>query len=159
MPDSLADGRTRVYWVPSIASQAAPTVAELNAGTALQDLMTPDGLEGFEASTAKVDNSSLGSTFDTGVPGRASYDGTLLRLKKQTGTDTVYNFFVRDVVGFVVIRRSLDKNTAWASTQKVEVYPAQTGETRLLKPEGNSVEKYEVPTMVTATPSLRATVA
>lgn len=159
MPDSLADGRTRVAWVPSIASQAAPTVAELNAGTLLHDTMTPDGLEGFEASTAKVDNSSLGSTFDTGVPGRGSFDGTLLRLKKQTGTDTLFNFFVRDVSGFVVVRRSLDKNTAWAAAQKVEVYPATTGETRILKPEGNSVEKYEVPTMITNSPSLRATVA
>lgn len=159
MPDSNADGRIRVAWVSAIGSITAPTVAELNAGILLQDLITADGLEGFEATTAGVDNSALSSTFDTKSPGRASFDGTLLRLKKQTGTDTVYNFFVRDVVGFVVIRRSLASTTAWAAGQKVEVYPAQTGETRLLKPEPNSVEKYEVPTMITSQPQLRATVA
>ena len=56
MPDSNADGRTKVYSVPSIANLAAPTVAELNAGTALDGLMTPDGLVGFEPDTGDVDN-------------------------------------------------------------------------------------------------------
>lgn len=159
MADSLADGRTRVYWVPSIANINAPTVAELNAGTALQSLLTPDGLNGFQPDTADVDVSSLDSTFNTVVAGRASYSGTMLRLKKQTGTDTVYNFFVRDVAGYVVIRRDVAAATAWASGDKVEVYPAITGETRNLDPEQNSVHKYEVPVKVSSTPALRSTVA
>ena len=36
--------RTRVYWVPSLANKAAPTVAELNAGTDLSCFLTKDGL-------------------------------------------------------------------------------------------------------------------
>jgi hypothetical protein len=50
--------------------------------------MTPDGLTGFEPSTADVDNSALNSTFDTKTIGRDSFSGTMLRLKKQSGTDT-----------------------------------------------------------------------
>lgn len=159
MPDSLADGRTRVAWVPSIANINAPTVAELNAGTLTHANMTPDGLVGFEADTADVDNSALDSTFDTKVAGRASYSGTMLRLKKQTGTDLLYNFFVRDLTGFVVVRRDVAAATAWAAAQAVEVYPAVTGETRLLAPEGNSIRKYEVPIKVSAQPNLRSTTA
>lgn len=159
MPDSLADGRTRVYWVPTIANINAPTTAELNAGTLLHSTMTADGLEGFEADTADVDNSALDSTFDTKTAGRASYSGTMLRLKKQLGTDTLYAFFVRDLIGYVVIRRDATAATAWASADKVEVYPAVTGETRLLKPEPNSIRKYEVPIKVSSTPALRSAVA
>ena len=159
MPDSLADGRTRVMWVGSIANIAAPTVAELNAGTNLTSLITPDGVIGFEPDTADVDTSALDSTFDTKVAGRASFSGTMLRLKKQTGTDTVYNLLVRDLAGYVVIRRDVTASTANTVADKDEVYPAVLGETRNLPPEGNSIHKYEVPVKISSTPNLRATVA
>ena len=55
MADFSSDGMTRVFYVSAIASQNAPTVAELNAGLALQSLITADGLEGFEASTSDVE--------------------------------------------------------------------------------------------------------
>lgn len=159
MADSLADGRTRVAWVPSIASLSAPTTTELNAGTLLQSLLTPDGLVGFEPDTADVDVSALDSTFNTVVAGRAGFSGTMLRLKKQTGTDAVYNLLVRDLAGYTVIRRDVTASTAWASGDKVEVYPAVLGEVRNLPPEANSLHKYEVPVKISSTPSLRATVA
>ena len=158
MADSLSDGRTRVYWVLTIGSALLnPTTAELNAGTNLSPLLTPDGLVGFEPETADVDVSSIDSTFDTKVAGRASFSGTLLRLKKATGSDAVYNAFLRDVAGFVVVRRDLTSGTAWAAAQAVEVYPSITGETRNLAPESNTVHRYEVPIKISATPNLRAT--
>lgn len=159
MPDSNTDGRTRVYSVPSISNIAAPTVAELNAGTRLDGLITPDGLVGFEPETGAVDNSKLNSTFNTSSPGRVSYSGTLLRMHKQTGTDTVYNTLVYAYATNIVIRRDLDANTAWAASQAVEVYPASCGEIRNITPEQNSTHKYEVPIMVTSQPNLRATTA
>lgn len=159
MPDSLADGRTRVAWVSTIANINAPTTAELNAGTLLHSLLTPDGLMGFQPDTADVDVSALDSTFNTTVAGRASFSGTGLRLKKQTGTDTVYNLLVRDLAGYVVIRRDSTADTAWAAGDKVEVYPSVLGEVRNLDPEANSVHKYEVPVKVSLQPQLRATVA
>ena len=159
MADSLTDGRTRVMWVTTIANIAAPTVAELNAGINLTSLMTPDGLVGFEPETADVDTSALDSTFDTKVAGRASFSGTMLRLKKQTGTDTTYNTLVRDLAGFVVVRRDITASTANTIGDKDEVYPSVLGEVRNLPPEGNSLHKYEVPVKVSTTPNLRATVA
>jgi hypothetical protein len=157
--DSLADGRTRVSWVSTIANQNAPTAAELNAGTALQSLLTPDGLNGFQPDTADVDVSALDSTFNTTIAGRASFSGTALRLKKQTGTDAVYNLLVKDLQGFVVIRRDVTASTTFTTGDKVEVYPSWLGEVKNLDPEANSVHKYEVPVKVSSTPSLRATVA
>jgi hypothetical protein len=159
MADANADGNTRVYYVPAIANIAAPTTTELNAGTRLDTLMTPDGLVGFEPDTADVDNSKLSSTFNTVSAGRPSFSGTLVRLIKQTGTDTVYNTLVYGLAGFIAVRRDILASTAWASAQALEVYPIQCGEIRNLAPEANSVHKYEVYTKITAQPNLRAAVA
>lgn len=159
MADSTTDGRTRVYVVPTIANIAAPTVAELNAGTDISGLLTPDGLSGFEPDTGDVDNSKLNSTYSTMLPGRVSVSGPLLRLIKQIGTDTVYNTLVYNYNMNVVIRRDLTSSTAWATSQAVEVYPAACGEVRNIAPEGNSVHKYEVPLKITSQPNLRATTA
>ena len=38
------DGKVRVTWCNAIANIAAPTTTELNAGTALEGFITPDGL-------------------------------------------------------------------------------------------------------------------
>lgn len=159
MADIITDGRTKVWLVPTVANLAAPTTTELNAGTAIEGLLTPDGLVGFEPETADVDNSALNSTFDTKLPGRASFSNTAVRLKKQSGTDAVYNAYPRDTITNLVVRRGTASSTAWATSDKVEVYPVQTGETRNLAPASNEVQKYEIPLKITTTPNLRATVA
>ena len=159
MPDLLTDGRTKVYYVPTISNIAAPTTAELNAGTQLENIMTPDGLIGFEPDTADVDNSALNSTFDTKIAGRASFSNTSVRLKKQSATaDTVYNLLVRDLAGYIAIRRGVTSTTAWTSADKVEVYPIVVGEVKNLPPAANEVQKYESPLKISTTPNLRATV-
>ncbi len=159
MADVLADGNTRVAFVPAISNQASPTTTELNAGILLQTRITADGLIGYEATTAQVDTSSLASTFNTKTIGRDDFDGTMLRLKKQAATDTAYNTLTRGTEGFVVIRRDIAEGTGWASTQPVEVYPIKCGQRKLLPPEPNSVRRYEVPTMITDPPTLTAVIA
>lgn len=159
MPDITADGKTRVYWVTTIANINAPTTTELNAGIALQSTLTADGLNGFQPATADVDTSALDSTFSTMVNGRTSFSNTALRLKKQSGTDTIFTTLVRDTAGYVVIRRSVAASTAWASAQAIEVYPALCGEVSRLDPEPNTVERYEIPIKITSAPALRAAVA
>lgn len=159
MPDIVVDGKTRVAYVPTIANIAAPTVAELNAGMLLQSTLTASGLAGFAPDTAKVDTSSLASTFNTAVNGKSSFDGTQLTLKKQTGTDTIHDTLVRGTTGYIVIRRSIAESTAWATSQKVSVYPIECGETVYMDPEENTVERYTIPLTISSSPNQRATVA
>ena len=157
--DIPVDGKTRVAYVPTIASISAPTTTELNAGILLQSVITADGLIGYEPDTADVDTSGLDSTFDTKTIGRDSFSNTMLRLKRQSGTDTAYNTLTRGTTGYIVIRRNVTSTTAWASTQRVGVYPIICGQTRELSPEANSVSRYEVATKITDTPEIRANVA
>jgi hypothetical protein len=157
--DITSDGKTRVYWVTSIANQNAPTTTELNAGIDLTSTLTADGLSGFNPDTADVDTSSLASTFTTNVNGRTSFSNTQLTLKRQSGTDTIFTTLVRDTAGFVVIRRSIAQATAWTSTQAIETYPALCEEVSRMDPAPNTVERYVIGIKITASPSLRAAVA
>ena len=160
MADSFADARTRVTWMPACANIAAPTVAELNAGILLNSIITPDGLVGFEATTADVDTAALDSEYDTVGVGRDSFSGTMFRLKKQTTGDTTYTTIgAKGVAGFVAIRRDVPVTTAWTALQLVEVYPAYTGRRRNLSPEKNAVRKYEVPIKIYSAPNIDAVVA
>jgi hypothetical protein len=157
--DIPVDGNTRVAWVPAISNKAVPTTSELNAGILLQNIITADGLIGFRPETATVPTTSLASKFDTGRTGRVSYSGTMLRLKKQDGTDTAWNTLVFRANGYIVVRRRIDEATAWTTSQKVSVYPVECGETADVDPEANTVDRYEVQLVMTSAPELRATVA
>jgi hypothetical protein len=163
MADIIVDGRVRVAFVPTIADISAPTTTELNAGQLLQSLLIPTGLAGFESTVAEVDNTSLASTFDTKLPGRASYSGTSLTLKKQSGaTDPVWTLLTTPGTdGFVVIRANgVLETVAWTAAQQVQVYPVRTAD---FTPQGygeaNSLERYMVPVMITAPPNKKAVVA
>lgn len=161
MADIVADGRTRVAWVPTIANIAAPTTTELNAGMLLHDTMTADGLASWQPESASVDTSSFASTFNTSKPGRTSFSTPMLRLKKQDGTDTIYNTLTNGTDGYVVVRsgQGVLATAAWASTQQVRVYPVTCGEVQHMDLEANSLERYQVPTFVRSAPNLRAAVA
>lgn len=159
MADITADGKTRVYWVTSIANINAPTTTELNAGMDLTSTLTADGLSGFNPNTADVDTSSLASTFTTNVNGRTSFSNTQLTLKRQSGTDTIFTTLTRDTAGYVVIRRSITQSTSWASTQACEVYPALCEEISRMDPAPNTVERYVIGIKITSSPALRAAVA
>lgn len=159
MADFTSDGMTRVAFVSAIANIAAPTTTELNAGLLLQSLITADGLDGLEASTADVPNTALNSTFDTVTIGRDSYSGTMLTLKKQLTGDTAFSTLVRGTAGFLVVRRDVAETTAWTSGQAVEVYPIICGQRIRMKPEGNTLTRWQSPMKITTSPSLAAVIA
>lgn len=159
MADIVSDGRTRVYWVTTIANIAAPTVAELNAGISLHDTLTSDGLIGFQPETADVPTTSLASTFNTTRNGKTSFSGTMLRIKKQDATDTIFNTLIKDAAGYVVVRRSVLATATWTIADKCSVYPSVCGETAFVDFEENTLERYEVPIKITTAPNQRATVA
>jgi hypothetical protein len=132
----------------------------LNAGILLHDTMTPDGLIGFEATTADVPTDKLASTYDTVTIGRDSYSGTALRFDKQTvGSDTIRSTLARGITGFIGIRRGIPATTSWATSQQVEVYPVIFGRRKELAPAKNTLLAYEVPAKIWVAPNPDAVVA
>lgn len=159
MSDVIVDGKTRVYWVPSISSISAPTVAELDAGTDFTERITPDGLT-ITPETAKVDNSHLGSTFTTNRAGRRSFDLGVTFKRGDTPTDDLpWTTLTYQATGYLVVRRILPRDTAWAASQECEVYPVECGEPQQTPPAPNEVAKFMSPLMLTSEPDTRAVVA
>lgn len=160
MTDITVDGKTRVWWVPTVADLAEPTLAEVAAGEVISLFMAKDGLVGFQPDTAAVDTTGIEDTFQTAVGGMASFGNAALRLKKQSGTDDLYHgTLARGEQGVVVVRRHVAAKTAATAAQVVSVYPVECGATKDLDPEANSAAKYEVPLFFTAEPVLNAVLA
>lgn len=153
----IIDGRVKVTWCTAISNIAAPTTTELNAGTALQSYITPDGLD-IGSSTGKVDTSNLGSTFTTTKAGRRGFDISI-KFHHNSPTDTPYNLFPYNTDGYLVVRRGTDAATAWASSDKIEVYPCNTGEAMQEKPAPDGTWDFTIPMYVSADPNTRAVVA
>lgn len=159
MADVISDGMTRVYWVPAISNIAAPTVAELNAGLNMTSQITDDGLEGWEADTARVNNTSLASTTDTERMGRDKLASPMLRFKRQMPTDVVRSTLAKNTMGYVVIRRDVTESTVWTIGQACQVTPVECGRRRDIKPEPNTMSRFEVPFANHTAPSYDAVVA
>lgn len=157
MADIISDGMTRVSWVSTISNTAAPTTSELNAGVALESFITPDGLK-ITTGTDGVDNSSLVSTQSTQVAGRRS-DQLELTFKQQGQGAAPWTTFASRPNGYLVVRRGVAAATAYASSQKLQVFPAQAGDRQMVSPAANEVEKFVVSFFVTAVVQDAASVA
>lgn len=156
MADIVDDGMTKVSFVATISDTAAPTVAELNAGTALESFLTPDGL-GMEFGNDSVDVTALSSTYNAELPGRQTVS-TELTLKHQGDASAPFSTFAAKPEGYVVVRRHVAATTAWAAGQLAEVYPVQIGTRRRMAPAANEVLKFTVQAFHTSAP-VSATVA
>lgn len=161
MHDIIDNGMTLAYAVPSVADTAAPTLDEIEAGERISHLLTTDGLVGFEPDTGDVDNTSLESKFGTTLPGRPTFSGVMLRLKKQSEDDAVHDLLQYGTRLYIVIRRHQDAEDEIAAGDVVSVYPFACGETRYLQPEasGDGLARYEVPGKIFQVPVQRAAVA
>lgn len=159
MNDIIVDGKTRVYAIPD-TDQAleALSAAALTSGDALHDYLVPTGLEGFEGTTAAIDNSSLASTFGTNLPGRTDFSGTGLLLKKQETTDPAFDLLsVKGTKLIIVILDGVDATEAPVTGDEYEAYPITTGEYNYVgRGEANSILRYRVPTPVSR-PRVRGT--
>jgi hypothetical protein len=151
------DGMVRGSWLTAVANIAAPTVAELNAGTLATGFITPDGLD-ITWATGSVDVGNIGSTQNAQAAGRRTptmsitfhHDGVV---------DTMYNLMVYRAAGFFVFRYGVLATTAWTVADKVEVYPSQIGQTSQVKPQPDGTWDFTVPVMVTSDANTRAVVA
>lgn len=157
MADIIDDGMTKVSWVTTISSTAAPTTSELNAGVALESFITPDGLS-IEFGIDSVDSTALSSTFGAELPGRLNVS-IEVTMKDQGRSAAPWSTFASKPEGYLVVRRGVAVATAWTSAQKIEVYPAQAGQRRPVAPAANEVSKFTVAMMATSAPVMTAAVA
>ena len=151
----MFDAFTKVYLVPTIADIAAPTVAELAAGTDISCWLTPDGLD-TGVSESAIDVATLCSTVDGETPGTSKYAPSL-KLFRGT-TDTAWIAVVHNTAVHLVVRRGVATDTAWAAAQKVEVYKGKYGNPQPASSARNTPQTFMAKIYVSAV-NLKAVVA
>lgn len=119
----IPPGVRQYYWVPTIASKAAPTRIELDAGTDLTNEIA--AVDGFTTSSDSVDAPDLGTRFTSKVPGRITADDSSMNIYIDLdGGDDVRTLLPRDEEGFVVQFPEGDDETA-GTTKTLNVFPVK----------------------------------
>lgn len=140
--DLLGDGNVAVMFCLTIANISAPTAAECNAGVALQEYITKDGL-GIGPEQAAVDNTALASRDETEDAGSVKYSIELTVKRKEVALEDVgWNTLVDRQLGYLVVRRNIAHETSFAAGQHVEVYPVRCGRPNMQPPELNAAQKF-----------------
>ena len=154
-----SEGKVKAYYLPVVASKAAPTVAEITAGTNLTPQLPTDGLD-ISPTNNNASQAMLDDAFVAEEPGTFSYGATATFTRDPdtvtTGAgDDVWTLITRDLRGFLLISRF----GAPVAGNKVEVYPIACHAPAPLAPAENAYQKFRVQFAVTAAPELNATVA
>lgn len=153
MADKTHEG-TKVVFAPAVANKAAPTAAEIAAGTDLSDRIVADGL----ATSPTKNNASqpmLGNPF-VGERVGTHGSGMILTFKRKVGeADPAWDLFEYRTAGFLIIGR----DGTLAATDDCEVYPVEAHEPAPMASAENDFQKFQVQFAVTEKPDLKAVVA
>jgi hypothetical protein len=154
-------GQLRASFVPTISNIAAPTTTEIAAGTDLTPRLKRDGITTPKSGKA-ADVSDISTGFDKQAPGTYGGDAmTIKAYRDSTGaSDTVWTTLVppssslpNGTAGYIVIRRFGGSTTAFASADKVEVWPVSVISREMDPPAANEGQSTTIMLAVTAEPN------
>lgn len=94
---------TKYLWVPTIATQATPSLAEISAGKDLTLQIT--AVSGFDTTTASLDIQRAGTTFTGNLPGRKTANASSLTFLLSTAGPAVdvRSVITESALGYIVI--------------------------------------------------------
>jgi len=153
------DGYTKVHIVDSIASLAAPTLAEIGAGTEVTPFLTPAGLDTPEEGT-DADSSSLASARDFSIP--ATIGGDIVgEFYRDDTSDDAWTAMPRLQVTNLVIARfgGSGADNAIATTDTVEVWPVRVSQRSNSRLTRGEALRFVVRFALSGDPELAAVVA
>jgi hypothetical protein len=153
MPKIASEGNVKVYWLPTVANKAAPTVANITAGTELTAYLPTSGV-GIDWTQNNASLDMLDESFTAEVIGTEGATITLTFVRDDTDDDA-WDLFVRGTNGYLLVSRFGTP----AATDVVEVYPVQSHRPVPLPPATNEFQQARVMLAVHDAPELNAVVA
>lgn len=153
----MRKGKTKLYWVPTIANTSAPTAAEVNAGTN----MTPQIAEinGFTFTNNPIDTPDMATAFVSKIPGEDTVDSSNIMFYEDDTTNPIQTALAKGNSGYVVIFYKGTAGASPAAADKAEVWPAQIASNARQYTAANEAAKYNVVFTLTAQPTINATLA
>ena len=154
-----SEGNVKVWKVPTVTDTAAPTVAEITAGTDLTPLVPTSGVD-IQWTHNNASIAMLDESFVAEVVGTESATITLTGLRDDTSDDFFDAFSRGDNFYLVVFRFGVSgAGGDPASGDVCEVYPGQSHRPAPMPPAENEFQQAMVTIAVTDTPSVDSAVA
>lgn len=150
------------FYVPTIASVAAPTVDEIGDGEEFTAAIS--SVSGFRLSANRVATPDLGTRFDKSVPGRLSTDDASIEFYKGDSAadleEIVRALLPRGTGGYVVRVHPKDgAKAAIAAATKAEVWPIEVMSNSVNPPSPGEPAKFTVAFSHPEKPTEVATIA
>ena len=146
MPKRLADGNTKLVYVPDLANPSAPTVTELSdAGVLdLSCLVAQNNFQLGATGEDAINDPALCATGNDSAPGRVNYEASMEFFRwTTTEEDKAWTTFTdKGIGGYLVQRIGKPVDQAFAADDEVQVYEVITGTPRLLTPDGGRYEAF-----------------
>jgi hypothetical protein len=147
-----ARGSTKVYWVPAIASRAAPTRIELDAGTDLSPQIAD--ASGWSVSSEQIQTPDLATRYTSTIPGSISAEDSSLTLYASKNGVDARALMPRDAVGNIVVLHGGD-----LAGNKMDVYPVIVSSvSKQMQVGGGDADTIVTSFAITAEPSENITV-
>ena len=149
----VPEGTMEIFLVPTVANTAAPTAAELNAGSAIHGQMIGDLALPFAGSV--TDAADMSSRFNKTATGDfGGSEGSFTIHKEQAlADDTVFTALARDVTGYLAVAvRGLAAAGTWAIGDEVDLWPV-TVLSREIQYARNQTTRAAVAVAITDTPT------
>lgn len=156
MARTPSTGKLKLWYVPSISNQAAPTATEINAGTNLTAFLRRAGLK-RPINPTVIDTSDVSTRYSTtaaGSRGGQPITGEFYR-DSVTGSDSAWTTLVENATGFLVVAPFGATPT---TGDRVEVWPIEVATREMVDIADNEMQRFTSVMAVTAAPTLTATV-
>ena len=155
MAKVTSEAKVKVYYLPTVASKSAPTVANIAAGTNITPFLPTSGLaEEWTQNNASIPMMDGGHTAEQIGTESAAITLTFTR-DEVAADDDAWTLFTRGLQGFLLVSPF---GTPVAGS-KVRVYPITAHRAVPLAPAENEFQQGKVTLAVHDTPELNATVA
>jgi hypothetical protein len=147
----MRKGRTKIFWVLTIANLSAPTAAEVNGGTRIDTELAE--INGFSFANTPIDTPDMATTFVSKIPGEDTVGESNMTFYEQTTTNPISTALAKGTVGNVVIFYNGTAGATPAAADKAEVWPCIVASNAKLYTTSNEAAKYMVVFTNTAGPS------
>jgi hypothetical protein len=149
-------GKTRVYFCTSISNPAAPTAAEINAGTNLS--ANVNDMAGFSYSTNQLPTPALDSAFTPSIGGPQVTDDSSITIYLDSASNPLRTTLAVGAAGFIVwVDYKASGNIA--ASDKVDVYAVTVVGAPKRRSMGDDPAVWECQFSITAVPNEDVTVA
>lgn len=148
----MRKGTTKIWWVATVASPAAATVANFTAGTNITKQVNE--VNGFSFTNNPISVPDMDSRFSSQVTGEDTAENSNFVMYELKGTpaDTIRPLLAKDATGYVAFFYAGLAGASPAAGDKYELFPAVISSNVRRYTAGNEAATYVVSITITDVP-------